>query len=141
VLSSNGRSGSGAIGVPSSDHHLFDRFAERSSRVAGGAVFFSACVLLVALWAPSYFIFNSLNTWQLVINTATTIVTFLLVALLQNTQRRTDDAVNEKLDALAEGLADLMEHIGGQDGNLGRDMHDLRAAVGVEDVVGARTED
>jgi low affinity Fe/Cu permease len=100
--------------VPNSDHRLFDRFAERSSRVAGGALFFSACVLLVVLWAPSYFIFNSLNTWQLVINTATTIVTFLLVALLQNTQRRTDDAVNEKLDALADGLADLMEHIGGR---------------------------
>ncbi len=99
-------------------------------------MFFTACVLLVVLWAPSYFIFNSLDTWQLVINTATTIVTFLLVALLQNTQRRTDDAVNEKLDALADGLADLMEHIGGNDSSVRRDMRDLRAAVGVEDVVG-----
>lgn len=113
---------------------FFDRFAERSSKVAGGAVFFVVCVLLVVLWAPSYFVFRDLNTWQLVINTATTIVTFLLVALLQNSQRRTEEAVNQKLDALADGLADLMHHIGKDDPELRKDMHDLRAAVGVEQV-------
>jgi low affinity Fe/Cu permease len=113
---------------------FFDRFAERSAQIAGGALFFSVCVLLVVLWAPSYFIFRDLNTWQLVINTATTIVTFLLVALLQNSQRRTEEAVNQKLDALADGLADLMNHIGKDDTELRKDMHDLRAAVGIEHV-------
>jgi low affinity Fe/Cu permease len=113
---------------------FFDRFAERSAEIAGGALFFTACVLLVVLWAPSYFIFRDLNTWQLVINTATTIVTFLLVALLQNSQRRTEEAVSQKLDALADGLADLMHHIGKEDPELRKDMHDLRAAVGVEHV-------
>jgi low affinity Fe/Cu permease len=102
--------------------------------VAGGALFFTACVLLVVLWAPSYFIFRDLNTWQLVINTATTIVTFLLVALLQNSQRRTEEAVNQKLDALADGLADLMHHLGKDNPELRKDMHELRAAVGVEHI-------
>ncbi len=100
-------------------------------------MFFTACVLLVVLWAPSYFIFRDLNTWQLVINTATTIVTFLLVALLQNSQRRSEEAVNQKLDALADGLADLMHHVGGNDPELRRDIRDLQAAVGAERVEGA----
>jgi len=127
------------IGYPaflaaSSRTSFFDRFAERSAQVTGGAIFFCACVLLVVLWAPSYFVFQDLNTWQLVINTATTIITFLLVALLQNSQRRTEEAVNQKLDALADGLADLMHHVGKDDPELRKDMQDLRAAVGIEHI-------
>lgn len=113
---------------------FFDRFAERSAQVSGSAWFFTACALLVVLWAPSYLIFRDLNTWQLVINTATTIITFLLVALLQNSQRRTEEALNQKLDALADGLADLMHHIGKGDPDLRKDIHDLRAAVGIEHI-------
>ena len=115
-----------------SGNNLFDRFAEAASEFASHAVFFLGCVLLVVVWAPSYFIFRDLNTWQLIINTATTIVTFLLVALLQNSQRRSDEAVHKKLDALADGLADLMEHVSSEDDELRRDMADLRDTVGVE---------
>ena len=111
---------------------IFDRFAERASDFTTHAVFFLGCVLLVALWVPSYVVFGDVNTWQLVINTATTIVTFLLVALLQNTQRRGDEAAQQKLDALADGLADLMEHIAPQNEELQRDMQDLRTSVGIE---------
>jgi len=57
---------------------------------------------------PSYFLLGKLNTWQLIINTLTTIVTFLLVALPQNAQKRVDDAVQHKLNAIADGLANLM---------------------------------
>ena len=115
------------------DHnHHFDRFAEYASQVASPARFFVACVLLVVLWAPSYFLFGSVDTWQLVINTATTIVTFLMVALLQNAQRRSDDAMHRKLTALADGLADFMEHAAPDDAELQADMQDLRAAVGLE---------
>jgi low affinity Fe/Cu permease len=110
----------------------FDRFAEAASEVASHARFFVACVLLVALWAPSYFLFGNVNTWQLVINTATTIVTFLMVALLQNAQRRSDVAMHAKLDAIADGLADFMEHSGPGDAELQNDMRELRAAVGIE---------
>src|SRR5262245_30847728 len=79
---------------------VFDRFAERASEFASHAAFFIGCVVLVAVWVPSYFVVRSLNTWQLVINTATTIITFLLVALLQNSQRRSEEAIHRKLDAL-----------------------------------------
>jgi hypothetical protein len=111
---------------------VFDRFAERASDFVSEAAFFLACVLLVVVWVPSYFLFGSLDTWQLVINTATTIVTFLLVALLQNSQRRNELAINEKLDALADGLADLMEGIAPDNAKLQADMRELRATVGIE---------
>jgi low affinity Fe/Cu permease len=111
---------------------LFDRFAEGASDVASHARFFVACVLLVAVWVPSYFLFGNVDTWQLVINTATTIVTFLMVALLQNAQRRSDLAMHRKLDALADGLADFMEHSAPDDDALQADMRDLRSAIGLE---------
>jgi low affinity Fe/Cu permease len=111
---------------------IFDRFAEHASRITSEAVFFSACVALVVVWIPSYFIFGDVDTWQLVINTATTIVTFLLVALLQNAQRRSDLGMHEKLDAMADGLADLMEHIGSKDNVLKEDIADLHASIGAE---------
>jgi low affinity Fe/Cu permease len=66
----------------------------------------------------------------LVINSATTIITFLLVALLQNTQRRSEAALHEKLDALADGLADLIEHhLDHDDVDLEADVEDLKQAV------------
>jgi low affinity Fe/Cu permease len=111
----------------------FDRFAEAASEFASHAAFFLGCVLLVIVWIPSYFVLGNLNTWQLVINTATTIVTFLLVALLQNSQRRSDVAVHAKLDAIADGLADLMAPSrSARDDELAQDASDLRQAVGVE---------
>src|SRR5438105_2542150 len=70
---------------------LFDRFATKASEFASRAWFFTICVALVVLWAPSIALFRDIDTWQLVINTLTTIVTFLLVALLQNSQKRTED--------------------------------------------------
>jgi uncharacterized membrane protein len=111
---------------------VFDRFASATSRLAAGAWFFVLCVLLVAIWAPSYFLFRSVDTWQLIINTVTTIVTFLLVALLQNTQMRSDEAVQDKLNEIADGLADLMESLADDRPELRRDCDELRAAVGLE---------
>lgn len=110
------------------DHQVgwFDRFSTHSARFVSRAWFFAACVALVVVWAPSYWVWGTFDTWQLVINTPTTIVTFLLVALLQNTQSRADAAVQHKLNALADALADLMEHQ--HPGDAG----ELRAAVGLE---------
>ncbi|GAA4024230.1 hypothetical protein GCM10022247_55920 [Allokutzneria multivorans] len=91
------------------------------------------CVLLVVIWAPSYFLLESADTWQLIINTMTTIVTFLLVALLQNTQKRSDDALQQKLNALADGLSDIMGHLAKDNPDLEHDRKELREAVGLED--------
>jgi hypothetical protein len=112
----------------------FDTFAGWSSKLASRAAFFTFCVLLVVVWAPTIIVLRDVNTWQLIINTVTTIVTFLMVALLQNSQTRSDQAVQHKLNAIADGLADLMAHIesGGEQRNLKGDLIELRAAVGLE---------
>jgi len=117
------------------DLSLFDRFASAAARFASRAWFFAMCLLLVLVWAPSYFLIGELDTWQLIINTATTIITFLLVALLQNTQTRADLATQDKLNALAEGLSALMTHNAGgdKDSDLSQAITELRAAVGLED--------
>ena len=114
---------------------LFDRFAAQASGFAGHATFFIGCVLLVVLWLPSYFLVGNINTWQLVINTITTIVTFLLVALLQNTQSRGERALQDKLDAIAEGLADLMSNVAGSSDqkHLKEDVDELKKVVGLQD--------
>ncbi|GAS92937.1 low affinity iron permease family protein [Mycolicibacterium brisbanense] len=110
---------------------LFDRFATGASSFVSRAWFFLGCVLLVVVWAPT-FAFLQLDTWQLIINTVTTIITFLLVALLQNTERRADDALQQKLNAIAEALADLMQHVR-DDPDAENDAKELRAAVGLEE--------
>lgn len=112
---------------------LFDRFASWSDRFVSRAWFFAFCVLLVLVWAPSYFLFGTIDTWQLVINTATTIITFLLVALLQNTQTRSDEAIQQKLNAVADALADLMTQLGHDNPEMLHDRDELRAAVGLEE--------
>jgi low affinity Fe/Cu permease len=129
---SHGRDDVLGMAMPSQvDEHLsiFDRFADAAVRFTSQAPFFAACVALVALWAPSYFLTRDLDTWQLIINTTTTIITFLMVALIQNSQTRADKALQHKLNAIAEALADLME----SNEHLDRDQAELRAAVGLED--------
>ena len=63
--------------------------------MAGRAAFFASCVLLIVVWAPSILFLRDVDTWQLIINTATTIITFLMVALLQNSQTRNDQALHQ----------------------------------------------
>ena len=114
---------------------FFDRFASWAALVASRASFFAFCVLLIVVWAPTILLLGSVDTWQLIINTATTIITFLMVALLQNSQTRSDHAVQHKLNALAEGLADVMAFLakGSDEQRLEGDLKELRAAVGLED--------
>jgi low affinity Fe/Cu permease len=73
-------------------------------------------------------------TYQLENNTTTTIITFLMVALLQNSQTRENQATQHKLNAIADGVADLMEHLSDrhEDRDLKRDVEELREAVGLE---------
>lgn len=111
---------------------LFDRFATVVAGFVARAWFFTLCAGVVVVWAPSYLLIKNLDTYQLIINTFTTIVTFLLVALLQNTQSRDSKAIHRKLNAIADGLADLMESHSGDDGTLDRDIHELKQAVGLE---------
>jgi low affinity Fe/Cu permease len=106
----------------------FDKFATGASKFVSRAWFFAFCVALVVIWAPSIAVFHSISTWQLIINTLTTIITFLLVALLQNTQERADRATQAKLNAISEALSKMAAAQG-----LKKDASELRAAVGLED--------
>jgi low affinity Fe/Cu permease len=79
---------------------LFSRFAKWAAFVSGSARAFTVAALAILVWAVSGPIFGFSDTWQLVINTATTIVTFLMVFLIQNTQNRDSVAMQLKLDEL-----------------------------------------
>lgn len=81
-------------------HELFRKLSQRISWLVGSPVAFMVALLLIVCWAITGPIFNFSDTWQLVINTGTTIVTFLMVFLIQNTQNRDARAVHLKLDEL-----------------------------------------
>jgi low affinity Fe/Cu permease len=83
---------------------LFRRFARKISEVLGRAEVFLGAVVLIVIWAVLGPIYHYSDTWQLVINTATTIVTFLMVFLIQNTQNRDAKAIQLKLDELIRGV-------------------------------------
>jgi low affinity Fe/Cu permease len=82
----------------------FRVFARRSSMVLGSAWAFAGAILIIVIWALTGPAFHYSNTWQLIINTGTTIVTFLMVFLIQNTQNRDAKAVHLKLDEIIRAL-------------------------------------
>ncbi len=79
---------------------LFRKFSHKTSEVVGSPAAFITALLILILWGVSGPIFHFSDTWQLVINTATTIITFLMVFLIQNTQNRDAKALHLKLDEL-----------------------------------------
>ena len=83
---------------------LFTRFARVASTAAGRPKTFIAAVLIIVIWAFSGPLFGFSDTWQLVINTGTTIVTFLMVFLIQNTQNRDTEALQIKLDEIIRSI-------------------------------------
>lgn len=85
---------------------LFIRFSQSVARLAGRPATFATACTLILVWAISGPIFHFSETWQLVVNTATTIITFLMVFVLQNTQNRDGEAVQAKLDELIYALRD-----------------------------------
>jgi low affinity Fe/Cu permease len=85
-------------------NELFRRFAARVSNICGSATAFIIAIALVVLWAAAGPAFHYSDTWQLTINTGTTIITFLMVFLIQNTQNRDAKATHLKLDELLRGV-------------------------------------
>lgn len=83
----------------------FSRFASRTASLVGHPYMFLAAVVVLLVWAVSGPFFHFSDTWQLIINTGTTIVTFLVVFLIQNTQNRDAKALHLKLDELIRSHA------------------------------------
>ena len=79
---------------------VFARFAKKIARASGHPRAFVIALLTIVVWAVLGPVFHFSDTWQLVINTSTTIVTFLMVFLIQNTQNRDSEAMHLKLDEL-----------------------------------------
>ena len=90
----------------------FADFATRVARAAGKPLTFAVSIVVIVAWAVSGPVFGYSDTWQLIINTGTTIVTFLMVFLIQNTQNRDGAAIQAKLDELIRASAAHNRYIG-----------------------------
>src|SRR3979409_2696039 len=90
---------------------LFRKFAQTTSQAVGSSWSFLLAFLIIVVWAITGPMFHFSDPWQLVINTGTTIVTFLMVFLIQNTQNRDAKAIHLKLDELLKGVEGARTHL------------------------------
>ena len=90
--------------TPAKSSSLFTRFSKWTARATGNPLTFAAAVAIIVIWALTGPIFHWSDTWQLVVNTGTTIVTFLMVFLIQNTQNRDATVFHLKLDELIRAV-------------------------------------
>lgn len=99
--------------MPKEKQDFFTRFTSTASEVLGRAWIFVIALVLLVLWASTGPLLQFSDTWQLIVNTSTTIVTFLMVFIIQNTQNRDNLALQIKLDTIMEKLGideeDLIE--------------------------------
>ena len=111
---------------------LFAKMSNAVAYVTGRPVSFLACCLLVIVWALSGPAFHFSDTWQLVINTGTTIVTFLMVFLIQNTQNREGAALHAKLDELIRAVEKAENRYIGLERRSETEIDELRAECAEE---------
>jgi low affinity Fe/Cu permease len=91
-------------------NQLFTNIASKISSYSGKAVTFMLAMLVIVVWAITGPLFGFSDTWQLVVNTGTTIITFLMVFLIQNTQNRDSAALQAKLDELLRAVDGARQH-------------------------------
>ncbi|MDB5265618.1 MAG: hypothetical protein JWM39_331 [Parcubacteria group bacterium] len=116
--------------------NLFRKTAQWTSKATGSPFGFIVAVLLVVVWALTGPIFQFSNTWQLVINTGTTILTFLMVFLIQNTQNRDAHAIHLKLDEIIRSIdparndfIDIEDSADEKLDRLTKEFNDLRSTI------------
>ena len=115
------------------DRSKFDNFVEAVYLRVSRSSFFVFCVLIIIAWLVSAPLWADLKSWQYVIHTIASVITLLLLALLENAGRRSEEAAQEKLNVIVEALAALMESRAADDPQLERDVEKLREAVGLEE--------
>lgn len=111
----------------------FDKFVEAAYQRVSRAPFFFVCAGIVVVWMASLPLWVDLKAWQVAIHTVTSVLSLLLLVLLENASRRAEEASQEKLNVLAEALAALMESRAQDDPNLHDSVRSLREAIGLEE--------
>ena len=111
----------------------FERFVELSTKVISRAPFFAVVVAVLVIWAASYPLWKTTTKWELAIHTFGAVLSLLLLVLLENAGRRNTEAMQEKLNVIAEALAALMDSRAADDPRLREAVEDLREAVGLEE--------
>ncbi len=112
----------------------FEKFVEISTKLISRAPFFAVVMAIVIIWAASYPYWKSTTKWELAIHTFGAVLSLLLLVLLENAGRRNTEAVQEKLNVLAEAMAAFMEsQLEDDDEELRDAVVNLREAVGLEE--------
>jgi len=112
---------------------VFERFVEATYHVVSRAPFFGVCLAIVVVWLVSVPLWHDLKSWQVAIHTVSSVLSLLLLVLLENSSRRGEEAAQEKLNVLAEALSDLMASQARNDPELESAVDRLRDAVGLEE--------
>jgi low affinity Fe/Cu permease len=111
----------------------FERFVDAANQRVSRAPFFGVILVALALWAVSKPFWASTTKWELALHTGSAILSLLLLVLLENAGRRSEEASQEKLNVLAEALADLMEHHARDSEELRGSVEKLREAIKLEE--------
>ena len=122
--------------------HRFDRFASWASKATGHGMAFTAAALVTAAWAASGPLFHFSDTWQLVINTGTTVTTFMMVFLIQNSINRDSAAVHVKLDELLRVTGQARDALVGSEHLSEQEIEEVRRRIerqAEEEEAGERT--
>jgi low affinity Fe/Cu permease len=111
----------------------FERFVEVVTSVVSHAPFFYVIVGVLSVWAVSFPLWSSSTKWELAVHTGSSVLSLLLLVLLQNAGRRSEEAAHEKLNVIASALSDLMASRARDDEDLAESVRVLREAVGLEE--------
>ena len=111
----------------------FERFVEAAYQRVSDAPFFFVCLAIVLVWLASVPWWHDLKSWQVAIHTVGTVLSLLLLVLLENASRRSVEAAQEKMNVIAEALAALMTSHARSDPELDDAVRKLRESVGLEE--------
>jgi low affinity Fe/Cu permease len=111
----------------------FEKFVEAANQLVSRGPFFAVMLVAVVLWAVSYPLWSSTTKWELALHTGSSILSLLLLALLENAGRRSQEAIQEKLNVVAEALAGLMTSQAADDPELAEAVEKLRESIALEE--------